>query len=90
MYDFPPAGVVDARAQWLAFTNLEQEEKLRAFTESGRPAGGAGFVKKREGLPGRPLAARRRGRPREKGEKWNLVCAPICATEYPWITRAPY
>lgn len=62
-----PAGVVDDWAQWLAFDNLEQEENLRAFTESGRPAGGAGFVAKLEKLLGRTLAARKRGRPRKRG-----------------------
>ncbi len=66
--DFPPAGVVDDWAQWLGFDNREQEEKLRAFTDSGRPAGGAGFVQKLEGLMGRSLAARKRGRPRKTGK----------------------
>lgn len=60
--EFPPPGCVDDWREWLAGgEDEESSNRIRAYTRTGRPCGGQGFLEHLESLLERSLRPRRPG-----------------------------
>ncbi|MFM1919583.1 MAG: hypothetical protein RLZZ303_1217 [Candidatus Hydrogenedentota bacterium] len=70
--DFPPPGIIENWAEWLASPeDAEQLDRVRACTSSGRPCGSADFIRTLETQTKRTLQPKPRGRkkkPEESGQ----------------------
>ena len=62
--DFPPPGLIDDWAGWLAVMKADEAKALRRQTKTGRPCGPSTFVERLENLLGRAL------RPGKRGRRW--------------------